>query len=73
MTDKTNGNGLTFKQWMKLVNRAVYAKCLMTCDDLADCCYWDWWNDDMSPADAADMVLQENDFDLFDNDFDYAD
>lgn len=56
---------LSFKQWLAAVNRILLAKVGMGIGDLADCCYRDWYDDEVSPADAADMVLEDNDFGSF--------
>ena len=51
-----------FDIWMKKVDSALARKCGLTSEDLADCCYYDWYEDGVTPAEAADMVLEENDF-----------
>ena len=52
----------TFEQWKRAVDRVIGAKCGLSTDDLADCCYRDWYEDGTSPEDAAQLVLEENDF-----------
>ena len=59
----TNDNGLTFKEWLRLADRAVSAVCGLGLDDLPDGPSWDAWNDDESPADYASTVLYDAGFD----------
>ena len=49
----------TFLQWMKQVDRIIASK-LMGCDsnDLADCCYQDWFEDGCSPQRAAAKAIK---------------
>jgi hypothetical protein len=51
-----------FDTWMKRVDSALVRKCGLTSDDLSDCCYYDWYEDGVSPINAANMVLETNGF-----------
>lgn len=53
---------LDFQDWKDKVDAALIATCGLPSDDLADCCYRDWFDSGTSPSDAAQMVLEENDF-----------
>ena len=61
MPEKTR-NGKTLRAWMREVDRCLLRKCGLTTDDLADQCYWDAWNDEVSPADMAERVLEYEGF-----------
>jgi len=54
-------NGRTFKQWMGAVDAIISRRIGMTSSDLADTTYWDMWNDEMTPAEAADEALANDD------------
>ena len=56
-----------FGIWLKKVDSALARKCGLTSDDLADCCYRDWYDSGVSPSDAAQMALEENDFPGFED------
>ena len=47
-----------FTDWMKAVDDAVYRKQGCSVHDLPDCCYFDWYEDDMSPARAAAKAIR---------------
>jgi hypothetical protein len=57
-----NEEGLTFEEWMAKVDRVIAAHCGLGSGDLADQTYWDWWNDGVSPRDAAEMTLEDEGF-----------
>jgi hypothetical protein len=48
----------TFDEWMKLVDLEILKLCGMTSDDLPDCCYGDWYKDDVTPKQAARRAIQ---------------
>ena len=54
-------NGRTFTQWMGAVDAIISRRFGMTSSDLADTTYWDMWNDEMTPAEAADEALANDD------------
>lgn len=51
-----------YKTWLKKVDSIVIKKCGMSIHDLPDCCFMDWYENDVEPAEAADMVLVQADF-----------
>jgi hypothetical protein len=52
-----------FDTWMVRVDRAVaYATCGMSVHDLADAPFSDWWEDGITPTQAARMILAEEGF-----------
>ena len=53
-------SGSKFAIWMAKVDRAVEAKVGLSARDLADCSYYDWFEDGVSPAAAAKMAIAEN-------------
>ena len=46
-----------FIAWMIAVDAALLRATGMTSSDLADCCYRDWYDDDMTPVCAARRVI----------------
>ena len=52
----------TFEAWMKQVNSCLERRIGLSSDDLSDCCYYDWYEDDTTPARAASMALESNGF-----------
>jgi hypothetical protein len=48
----------TFNEWMRAVDRQVQARVGLSSDDLADCAYRDWYDDDMSATEAAELALE---------------
>jgi hypothetical protein len=57
-----NGDGLTFPEWLDRLDASLSARCGLVSDDLADFASWDAWNDAMSPAEAATMLLEDEGF-----------
>lgn len=62
--NNTNSNGETFEIWMIKVDAWLVKACGLGSADLVDCCYWDAWNDDVTPADMGREVLEENGYPL---------
>lgn len=59
-TEKVNSDGMTFKEWKAQCNAAVVRLCGMSLYDLTDHPMWDYWNDGVTPADAArEWVAEE--------------
>ena len=58
---------LTFEQWKRQVDSAIGEVCGLSSDDLADCTYRDWYDSGVSPSDAAQLALEENDFPGFED------
>ena len=48
----------TFADWMAKVDAIVYRKQGCSVHDLPDCCFADWYDDDMSPARAAAKAIR---------------
>lgn len=53
----------SFAAWMRQVNAAVFAKAFVHADDLPDQPYRDWYDDDLSPEEAATTALEDAGFD----------
>jgi len=51
-----------FAQWKVQVNAHVLARAGLFADDLPDVPYSDWFEDGISPEEAAEMVLEESGF-----------
>lgn len=47
-----------FRAWMKKVNSAIQDKVGLSSEDLPDCCYRDWYEDDVSPKQAANKAIR---------------
>ena len=52
----------TFVQWKARVNACVIARAGVCTDDLPDVPYYDWFEDGISPQEAAEMALEESGF-----------
>ena len=50
----------TFPEWKKEVNRIVEKRIGLSCDDLEDCCYADWYEDGVSPSEAAGKAIRNS-------------
>ena len=48
---------MPYGQWIDAVNDYLCDKVGVTTDDLPDCCYADWYDDGMSPRQAAREAL----------------
>ena len=48
----------TFEQWKQQVDRHIAEFCGLTSDDLPDCNYRDWYEDEVSPAQAARRAVK---------------
>lgn len=53
----------TFDQWMARVDAHVQARAGCSVHDLADCCFRDWYDDDMHPLVAARKAIRSQDGD----------
>ena len=49
---------LDYETWMKLVDDFVWARVGCSVHDLADCCFWDWWNDGVTARGAAARAIK---------------
>ena len=60
--EKKEVNGLTFEAWFKEVDKEVFKITgAIGVNDLADCCFWDLFNDEVSPRDGAWEALSRDD------------
>lgn len=51
---------MTFTQWMGRVDQKIGEQLGgMTHEDIPDCCYRDWYEDNMTPAQAAKQAVKE--------------
>ena len=64
-----NADGCTYAQWMSQVNEQVLRVAGLSVYDLGDFTSYDFWASDMSPVEAAQHVLEENDFPFDDGAF----
>lgn len=53
---------MTFEQWMKKVNQNISEVAGLSSDDLADQTYMDWFEDGMTPMEAAMEALEAEGF-----------
>lgn len=49
-----------FKVWKQQVNSIIEDTIGLSCDDLEDCCYRDWFDDGVSPKTAAKRAIQNS-------------
>ena len=49
----------TFDAWMKAVDVCVLAKYGVSVHDLPDCPFYDWFDDDVRPEEAATLAVKE--------------
>ena len=47
-----------FEDWMKAVDRALFRKIGLTSADLPDACFHDWYDDEIPPSAAAQLLLE---------------
>jgi hypothetical protein len=48
----------SFDAWCMEVNRIVVNLCGMSLEDLPDCAYRDWYDDNLTPSRAAKRVIR---------------
>ena len=60
MTSHNTRDG--FVQWMDRVDARISAICGLSSMDLADQCWRDWYDDGMSPREAAEECLIDEGF-----------
>lgn len=51
-----------FKEYMKAVDRELTTICGLSSGDLSDVCYYDMFEDEIPPYDAAIECLEQSDF-----------
>lgn len=60
-TEGPRGGGMmSFQAWMRAVDSAVQAEVGLSVHDLADANFRDWYEDGVSPSEAAVDVLADN-------------
>lgn len=70
MSDR-NGNGLTLNEFCEKADQHLRRTIGISTLEIADWDWWNAWNDDMSPEDAAQQAFLDDDlgslfYDLFD-------
>lgn len=55
---------MTFEEWMKEVDKTVEQMSGASVHDLSDNQYYDWFTDEMDPAEAARKALLKDGFSL---------
>jgi hypothetical protein len=53
---------MTFEQWMQKVDSAVIRQTGVSVHDLADQCFHDWFDDGITPVQAARLTLENEGF-----------
>lgn len=53
---------MSFDQWFAQVDQEIWLICGLGADDLADCPYRDWYNDGITPKEAARRALKNEGF-----------
>jgi hypothetical protein len=49
---------MTFEEWKKKVDQHVETMIGLSCDDLPDCCYRDWYEDKVDAKAAAKRAIR---------------
>ena len=49
---------MSFEQWKKAADEICWQKYGCSLDDLADCCYMDWYEDGVSPKVAVSRAIK---------------
>lgn len=49
---------LSFDDWLKRVDMAICGKLGIGLADLPDCCYADWYEDGITPSQAARLAVK---------------
>jgi hypothetical protein len=52
----------TFEKWMAAVDKAVLYRTGVSVHDLADQCFHDWFDDGITPTQAARLTLENEGF-----------
>jgi hypothetical protein len=53
---------MTFQQWLEHVDDEISAICGLSHNDLGDQCWHDWFDDELSPKEAAMLCLENEGF-----------
>ncbi len=59
--DDNRRNGRTLKEFMAEIDKIIGSRFGISVHDLADANFWDMWDDEMSPSEAADETLANDD------------
>ena len=65
-------NGRTLKQWMAEIDAIISKRFGISSSDLADTTYWDMWHDEMTPTEAAEEALANDDLPWLENEGDFV-
>jgi Family of unknown function (DUF5419) len=52
----------TFEEWMKQIDRIIGEVCGLGHGDIGDQCYYDWYDDGVTPMQAAKRALKNEGF-----------
>ena len=55
---------MNFEQWLAAVDQAVFGLAFCSVHDLSDQPFRDWFEDEVTPQEAAELALADNGFDL---------
>ena len=55
---------MNFEQWMQGIDQAVLQMAFCLVHDLSDQPFRDWFEDEVTPQEAAEMALADNGFDV---------
>lgn len=58
MANKNKNKSKNFEQWLKEVNNALIEKCSLGYMDLPDCSYAQWFEDGITPKQAAARAIK---------------
>ena len=61
MAIETNMDGISLEAWINQVDGIISRRFGISVHDLADFAIWDAWNDGVSPAEGAEMALENDD------------
>jgi hypothetical protein len=53
---------MSFNTWMSKVDRKVSATAGLSVHDLSDQPFYEWWEEGMTPSEAASITLEDNGF-----------
>jgi hypothetical protein len=56
---------ITFEKWLEEVDTAITAWCGLSHLDLADQTWYDWYDSNMPPKEAAEIALDDEGFPVF--------
>lgn len=68
LMDRHRTENAGFALWMTRLNSRVMARVGVSYDDLEDWDYWSAYEGDMNPVDAANDMLEDAGFDLYNQD-----